>query len=275
MASPGRLSRLPLWLSRWFGYRQTPRKISDLSNALWSFIGAFCGLSILAAVFGHTQYFIDHHVPEVVASFGASTVLLYGAIESPLAQPRALIGGHIISSVVGVCTSKVFSLIPSEQRLESLRWLAGALSTATSIVLMEITATTHPPAGATALLAAINADVYNMGWYLIPVILLSTMLMLVLAMIINNIQRRYPMFWFEPAIPPVAQSSPGLGAPEKRTSTLKAFVPDRFGSTYVEMGLYRKPPFLPVSSSHTMVDPSRLSTASSAKTARLTRRYSM
>ncbi|KAL9118794.1 MAG: hypothetical protein Q9187_004652 [Circinaria calcarea] len=164
MASPGRLSRLPLWLSRWFGYRtEAPRKISDLSNALWSFIGAFCGLSILAAVFGHTHYFIERHVPEVVASFGASTVLLYGAIESPLAQPRALIGGHIISSVIGVCTSKVFGLIPSEQRLESLRWLAGALSTATSIVLMEITATTHPPAGATALLAAINADVYNMG----------------------------------------------------------------------------------------------------------------
>lgn len=209
---------------------------------------------------------------------GASSVLLYGAIESPLAQPRALIGGHMIACVVGVCYTKIFSLIPSEQRLESLRWLAGALSTATSIVLMEITATTHPPAGATALLAAIDADIYNMGWYLIPVILLSTVLMLILAMIINNIQRRYPMFWFAPAIPPVAQSSPGLGAPEKRIATLEAFVPDRFvstASTDVELGLFRKGPFLPISSSHTVIYPSRLSTASSAKTARLTRRHSM
>ena len=70
MASPSRLSRLPLWLSRWFGYRTaTPKRIPEYSHAFWSFVGAFGGISILAAVFGYTQYFTDRRVPEVVASF--------------------------------------------------------------------------------------------------------------------------------------------------------------------------------------------------------------
>jgi hypothetical protein len=44
-------------------------------------------------------------------SFGASAVLIYGAVRSPLAQPRNLIGGHIISAVIGVTTYK---LLPAQ-----------------------------------------------------------------------------------------------------------------------------------------------------------------
>lgn len=203
-------------------------------------------------------------------------MLLYGAIESPLAQPRALIGGHLIASIIGVCITKLFSLIPSEQRLDSLRWLAGALSTATSIVVMQLTGTTHPPAGATALLAAINADVYHMGWYLIPVILLSSVLMLVLALMINNIQRRYPMFWFAPAIPAVSQSSPGLGAPENPFSGTQTSIPDCYESTAatdVEMGLYGKETSLVEYTSRTVMSPSRQSSSSTARPAPLSRRF--
>lgn len=63
---------------------------------------------------------------------------------------------------------------------------------------MQMTATTHPPAGATALLAAVNDEVIAIGWYYLPVILLSSALVLVSALLINNIQRRYPVYWFEP-----------------------------------------------------------------------------
>lgn len=44
---------------------------------------------------------------------GASAVLCYEAIEAPLAQPRALIGGHFISALVGICITKLFGLLPS------------------------------------------------------------------------------------------------------------------------------------------------------------------
>lgn len=99
---------------------------------------------------------------------GASAVLVYGAIESPLAQPRALLGGHFIASLIGVSITKLFSLLHSEQKFDELRWLAGSLSTATAIVAMQITETTHPPAGASALLAAVSPEITELGWLVIP-----------------------------------------------------------------------------------------------------------
>jgi CBS-domain-containing membrane protein len=94
-------------------------------------------------------------------------VLVYGAIESPLAQPRALLGGHFIAALIGVCITKLFSLLHNEQRFDELRWLAGSLSTATAIVVMQITETTHPPAGASALLAAVSPEITELGWLVI------------------------------------------------------------------------------------------------------------
>jgi CBS-domain-containing membrane protein len=67
---------------------------------------------------------------------------------------------------------------------------------------MQITGTTHPPAGATALLASFNADIRDIGWYYLPVVLLTSTLALAVALITNNIQRRYPLFWLHPPPPP-------------------------------------------------------------------------
>lgn len=50
-----------------------------------------------------------------------------------------------------------------------------------------------------------------MGWYLLPVILLSSVVVLVTALLFNNVQRRFPMFWVGPAVPPVAEPSEALG----------------------------------------------------------------
>ncbi|KAF8951004.1 HPP family protein [Flammula alnicola] len=193
MSSPNRLSRLPQVLSRWLGYRAGPvPKRPDYIIYLWSFIGAFCGISLIQAVFGQAHYFIERGVPSIVASYGATAVLIYGAIDVPLAQPRALFGGHFLGALTGVCITKLFHLLPTEERFQSLLWLAGSLSCATSIVIMQITGTTHPPAGATALLAAVNSDIRDIGWYYLPVVLLTSTLALAVALIINNIQRRYP-----------------------------------------------------------------------------------
>ncbi|KAL0573360.1 hypothetical protein V5O48_008603 [Marasmius crinis-equi] len=204
---PSRLSRVPTPLSRWLGYRQgPPAKVTDYQIWFWSFVGAFCGISVLQAVFGQAEYFIGRGVPPIIASYGASAVLIYGAIEAPLAQPRALLGGHFIGALIGVCVTKLFLLLPTEERYLELQWLAGSIACATSIVVMQMTVTTHPPAGATALLAATNKEVRDLGWYYLPVILLSSSLALAVALLINNIQRRYPTFWFQPATPPQAQS---------------------------------------------------------------------
>lgn len=139
---------------------------------------------------------------------GASAVLVYGAVESPLAQPRSLIFGHFLSALVGLCVTKLFSLMPNEARFDSLRWLAGALSSAVAIVVMQVTETTHPPAGATALLPALDDAVWDISWYYLPVVLLSSTMILAVALLVNNIQRRYPVFWISPPKPAAALPPP-------------------------------------------------------------------
>ena len=64
---------------------------------------------------------------------------------------------------------------------------------------MTVTNSVYPPAGATALLAAVDTQVESLGWYLLPLILLSATLVLTTSLVINNIQRRYPSFWWTPA----------------------------------------------------------------------------
>ena len=64
---------------------------------------------------------------------------------------------------------------------------------------MVLTKTIHPPAGATALLAAVDSTVSHLGWYLLPLVLLSSVLTAVSALMINNIQRQWPVYWWTPA----------------------------------------------------------------------------
>lgn len=134
-------------------------------------------------------------------------MLVFGAIEAPLAQPRALVFGHFFSALIGICITKLFSLMPDQERFESLRWLAASLSTALAIAVMQLTATTHPPAGATALLPATSPEIWRLSWYFLPVVLLSSTMLLVCALLFNNLQRRYPVFWIAPTPPKAAPVS--------------------------------------------------------------------
>ena len=126
----------------------------------------------------------------IIGSFGASAVLIYGAIRSPLAQPRNLIGGHLISAAIGVTT---FKLLPEPV------WLTSAIAVATSIAIMHATKTLHPPGGATALIAVIGSQkIHDLGYlYLLFPAGVGPLIMLAVALLVNNIpkNRRYPEFW--------------------------------------------------------------------------------
>jgi CBS-domain-containing membrane protein len=109
--------------------------------------------------------------------------------------------GHFLSALVGLCITKLFSLMPDQAKFDELRWLAASLSTAVAIMVMDITGTTHPPAGATALLPAIDLAIWKLSWYFLPVVLLSSTIVLAVALLLNNLQRRYPVFWIAPNTP--------------------------------------------------------------------------
>ena len=127
----------------------------------------------------------------IIGSFGASAVLIYGAIKSPLAQPRNLMGGHVISAVIGVVFYKIF---------HDHLWLAAAMSVSTAIAFMHATKTLHPPGGATALIAVIGGEkIHALGFmYAVIPVGFGALIMLVVALLVNNIpkSRRYPEFWF-------------------------------------------------------------------------------
>ena len=70
MSAPNRLARLPPYVSRWLGYRSGPLpKRADYIVYLWSFIGAFAGISVIQAVFEQAHYFVERNVPSIIASY--------------------------------------------------------------------------------------------------------------------------------------------------------------------------------------------------------------
>lgn len=130
----------------------------------------------------------------LIGSFGASAVLIYGLVNSPLAQPRNLFGGHVLSAIVGVTMFKLFGgdAFPL--------WLAPASAVSTAIVVMQVTKTLHPPGGATALIATIGSEnVKALGyWYVLSPVLAGVLVMFVVALAVNNMHkdRAYPKKWF-------------------------------------------------------------------------------
>lgn len=171
-----------LRISKYVIYKET---LVDYREHFWSFLGAFFGIGIIAFIQSH--YLLEAENVFLIGSFGASSVLIYGAIQSPLAQPRNLIGGHIISALVGVT---VYKIIPD------IIWLSAPLAVAFSIVLMQYTKTLHPPGGATALIAVTSSGkIPELGyWYVLSPVLSGCLILLLTALFFNNItkNRSYP-----------------------------------------------------------------------------------
>jgi CBS-domain-containing membrane protein len=167
--------------------RGSPPRVSN-QEVFWSWIGAFLGIGLVGWV--NQAFFSGTDLTLTIGSLGASAVLLYGAVRSPLAQPRNLLGGHVISALVGVTSWKLLSADP---------WLAQAVAVATAVALMHLTKTLHPPGGATALIAVVGSgEIHAMGYaYVLIPATLGPLILLAVALIVNNIPatRRYPENW--------------------------------------------------------------------------------
>ncbi|EPS37114.1 hypothetical protein H072_9283 [Dactylellina haptotyla CBS 200.50] len=193
---PSFVPKLPRFISRFLGYRATPQgDVGALLVAWWSFFGAFCGIATVSAVFKYSGVFSSVNAPFILGSFGASAILEYGVIGSPLGQPRNCILGHFVSALSGICIAKLFRY---DHHFEEHKWIAGALAVGVSSGVMSLTNTSHPPGGATALLAVVDPVIEGMGWDLLPYVLIATLLLIGVALIINNIQRQFPIFWWTP-----------------------------------------------------------------------------
>lgn len=158
---------------------RTPLK-SNLYTSFIGFVGGFCVISVLLLLTSFTSELW------IMAPFGASCVLVFAVWDSPLSQPRNVIGGHLVATSVGLLFRNLFG--------QSL--VVTAVAVGLAIALMILTKTTHPPAGADPLVVLLSTSV--MGWsYLLTPVLLGSVVIVVIALIINNLSRRrkYPKFW--------------------------------------------------------------------------------
>lgn len=172
------------------GYRKTryilyKETLIDFKEHFWAFVGSFIGIGSIAYLQSDKLPTAD--VIYLIGSFGASSVLVYGVIQSPLAQPRNLIGGHLVSAIIGVTVQKF---------APDILWITAPLAVSLSIVFMQITKTLHPPGGATALIAVTGSPaIKNLGYgYVLAPVVTGVLILLLAAVIFNNVtsNRIYP-----------------------------------------------------------------------------------
>ncbi|MBT4141194.1 MAG: HPP family protein [Candidatus Latescibacteria bacterium] len=167
-----------------------PRK--PFSKIVWSWIGAFLGI-YLVSIFGQYLEIVAMDNLFLIGSFGASAVLVYGAPLAEFFQPRNLVGGHVVSAVIGVTVFALFGDVTA---------LTGSLAVSLAIVAMHFSRTLHPPGGATSLIAVIGGDhVHALRYaYVFSPVLVGALVMLLVALLVNNLstndKRHYPVYWF-------------------------------------------------------------------------------
>jgi CBS-domain-containing membrane protein len=155
-------------------------KLLDLTQGL---LGGF--LAILTLVY-LTIYSGSYFI---MAPFGASCVILFAVSQSPLAQPRNVIFGHLISAFIGLLFLKLLG--------DSV--FVIAFSVGCAIAAMQFLRCVHPPAGANPLVILLTANQvnYDFSFLLFPV-LSGSIALVIIAYIVNNLigKSKWPIYWF-------------------------------------------------------------------------------
>ena len=148
-----------------------------MKNNIISAFGAFLCISVLA----YLNSFDESNL-WLIPPFGASMVLVMAVHESPLAHPKNILFGHIISAFSGVF---VFSVLGSS-------FISLGLAVGLAIFLMMATKTVHPPAGANPIIAILGAK--GMGFILMPVAVGASFIVLFAIIYNKSLKRNYFTF---------------------------------------------------------------------------------
>jgi CBS-domain-containing membrane protein len=115
------------------------------------FLAVLAGAAGGAVAIGAMEFFSARAAyPLVAVPFATSIVLMLGSPKAEPAQPRALIGGHLVFTIVGILVVKLLGPAP---------WVA-ALAVGLAMIAMHLTGTFHPPAGIDPLVIVVN----NLSW---------------------------------------------------------------------------------------------------------------
>lgn len=152
-----------------------------MASALGGFLGIWAILLISLQFAGTTGAAI------IVASMGASAVLLFAVPHGKLSQPWSLVGGHLISATIGVTCAKLIGDEP----------VAAAAAVGLAIGAMHYARCIHPPGGASALAAVVGgAEVHQLGYaFVVTPVMLNVAVILTVAVLVNAVfpWRLYPI----------------------------------------------------------------------------------
>jgi CBS-domain-containing membrane protein len=154
-------------------------------------LGIFFGISVLA----FSSF--DLHVMLALGSFGSTSVLLFAFPDNHFSQPRSIVGGHLISSVVGLVAFALFGKV----------WWGLGLAVAGAAALMMVTRTMHPPAGSNPIIVFLTAP--GWGFALFPT-LFGAMALVAAGWCYHRVRRQpYPLYWTGGESPVIASQTPG------------------------------------------------------------------
>lgn len=167
-------------MQRFKGGGTLPSK-ANLSQVIRGFVGGFASILLLSWLSKSTG------VIWLMAPFGASCVLLFAVANSPLAQPRNVIGGHVLSAFIGLAALFMFG---------DAIWVM-AIAVGLTIALMQALRIVHPPAGANPLVIIAAGTTVVDWWFLVSPVLLGSIALVVIATIVNNIGKNnmWPSYW--------------------------------------------------------------------------------
>lgn len=185
---------------------------AHLGERLLACLGAAIGIGLTVVVCAGLPIG-PADIPIIVAPLGASAVLVFAVPSSPLAQPWPVIGGNVISTLVGIT---VFQWTPQPA-------LAAGLAVGGAILVMSLLRCLHPPGGAAALTAVIGGSgVHDAGYaFAFAPVGINSIALVALAMVIHRMMARS-----YPHVPPLPVSAPTRPAADLTIEDIDAALDD-------------------------------------------------
>lgn len=208
------------WLKRFMPRPQN----TPFTEQFLSCLGAFIGLTVTAWI---CRFALGDSSPWLIAPMGASAVLLFAVPSSPLAQPWSIIGGNMLSALVGVACAHLI-----EQT-----WLAAAVAGSIAIAAMFFCRCVHPPGGAVAMTAVLGGEpISHLGYHfaLVPVGLSCLSIVLIALMFNALLKRNYPL---PLPVPVQSRTNTADPLPQERVGIRSDDVRDALSAHHLELNI--------------------------------------
>ena len=155
-------------------------------------IGAGVTIGILAYITFQSPLAGSIYGLWLAASFGSSVVVVFGYPENEFAQPKNVLFGHLLCTLIGIIFVTIFEI--SQDR--TIFFLAIGLAVGIAVMLMMALKITHPPAGGNTIVVMLTQDSFQ---FLIFPILVGAVTIIIGGIIYNRyiLKKKYPLKWFE------------------------------------------------------------------------------